>query len=1137
MRRRLAKITVMSLLTIVTLCAVAVGAFFWRLSEGPVSLDFMRGMVQSEINKNLPGLEVKLDGVLIERDAKTRLPSFRLRNLELLDTDGNTIARAPRAAVSVDEGSLLTGRITPRQLDLIGPRIMIKRSITGGFVMGFGRPSGDDEAEVNASGKSNHGEFSEAILPETSGADVIDILSKPLPADGEAGSTISSLDFIKISDAAITLFDESNDAYWNAPNADLAFKRMPYGFAVVANASIQSEDKPIRTEISASYRRETKSFSISASIYDFVPSDASKKVFALSQLARANVPLSGHAELEMTEAGQITKGSAEFSVAAGQLLLPEFIAEPIAIDEGSIRLDYDPATGGVAIVDSSVLSGRSRANLTGRIDPVRSQAGVLEALTIAIAANNTGLDPAGGKSDESPPIDRVEFRGLASVVKARLDVDDLVVMSGNSGIRLRGVFTGGARSPGINLAGRARNMSAALVKKLWPPIVAPNTRLWVNQNIKAGQITDGEMFIRLAENQLAITKETKVLPEGSLTLKLTLDGVSTSYFRELPLISSASGQATLDSNSFSLKLDEGALTMPSGRNVKLAGGTMVITDLLKPVSPAEFHIDALASVPSVFEFMGLPDLNLLKSAGFDIGKLSGDADVDLMLSIPFMKNLPRDLVQVTAKAKITGASLKNAIEGIDLTDGSMNVAVTSGSIKGEGPVKLNGIPAKLTWQRTTGEKSVQSATIETELDDKQRDKIGAKVSGFLTGPVKVKVTIPEIGEPGTGIEVDADLARATMQIEAIDWVREPRKGTRATFKYAKSDTGATIDDLEISGPDVSLKGTVKLGKNGAFAEAKLPSVVLSDENQFGITLKKTGDGMAVAINGQSFDARPLIKSMFGKSGGAIGSGEGDDPITYLVTTQVDRVYAHRGEIIAGLNGNLVTRGGAVLSANLQGVFLSGHPISMRIQPANGGREFIIAGRDGGAALRAANLYSKVAGGQIEFNAQMGQGSVRTGQLIIRNFEVRNEAALAELDRRGKPKQTGPRRDSIPFRRLRLPFTADQRFLRIDDAEVIGDQICATADGIIRKADSAIDIDGTIIPACGLNNIPGKIPVVGLLFGEGLFALTYALSGNISSPKFQFNPISAVAPGILRKFFEFGNVSPTRKSTDKGTKSD
>ena len=84
----------------------------------------------------------------------------------------------------------------------------------------------------------------------------------------------------------------------------------------------------------------------------------------------------------------------------------------------------------------------------------------------------------------------------------------------------------------------------------------------------------------------------------------------------------------------------------------------------------------------------------------------------------------------------------------------------------------------------------------------------------------------------------------------------------------------------------------------------------------------------------------------------------------------------------------------------------------------------INGRDGGAAIRAANLYSKVAGGQIEFYALLSNdasSSVKNGQLVLRNFEVRNEAALAELDSRGKPKKSGPRRESLSFAKLTLPF--------------------------------------------------------------------------------------------------------------------
>ena len=49
----------------------------------------------------------------------------------------------------------------------------------------------------------------------------------------------------------------------------------------------------------------------------------------------------------------------------------------------------------------------------------------------------------------------------------------------------------------------------------------------------------------------------------------------------------------------------------------------------------------------------------------------------------------------------------------------------------------------------------------------------------------------------------------------------------------------------------------------------------------------------------------------------------------------------------------------------------------------------------------------------------------------------------------------------------------------------GDELGATAEGLIRKADGAIDITGTIIPAYGANAALGKIPLFGdILTDEG-----------------------------------------------------
>ncbi len=70
-------------------------------------------------------------------------------------------------------------------------------------------------------------------------------------------------------------------------------------------------------------------------------------------------------------------------------------------------------------------------------------------------------------------------------------------------------------------------------------------------------------------------------------------------------------------------------------------------------------------------------------------------------------------------------------------------------------------------------------------------------------------------------------------------------------------------------------------------------------------------------------------------------------------------------------------------------------------------------------------------------------------------------------------------------------------------------------------------------------LPGPAPLVGDILtggkGQGIIGVTFALGGNVDKPVFQMNPVSAVAPGILRKFFEFGSGRPTQaknSNTDK-----
>ena len=69
--------------------------------------------------------------------------------------------------------------------------------------------------------------------------------------------------------------------------------------------------------------------------------------------------------------------------------------------------------------------------------------------------------------------------------------------------------------------------------------------------------------------------------------------------------------------------------------------------------------------------------------------------------------------------------------------------------------------------------------------------------------------------------------------------------------------------------------------------------------------------------------------------------------------------------------------------------------------------------------------------------------------------------------------------------------------------------------------------GTFVPAYALNNFLARVPIVGLFIGggqnEGVFGMTYEVVGPTSNATLRVNPMSMMAPGFLRKIFEFRNA--------------
>ena len=1121
----------------VLVLASAAGWLWWRLSSGPLSLSFLDERVQRAINDNLEGsgLKVRMDGIILELDEVTGQPAFRMHNLRLLDDDGRMLAHAPRASVGVKGGALLSGSVRVRKLDLIGPRIVMRRKTDGTLEVGFRMTDGERK---RSRGEKTEGEDVEKLFRLDN---VFKIIDEQIFSPADSGrTTLSSLEAVHITRASISFYDELNDVLWFAPSADLVFRRVPYGFALFVAGDISNGGKPWRTELTATFRRKSRTFTVAARVFDVIPAEFARNVFALSRLAQMNLPLSGHVEAEFSSDGRMLKASAELSAGRGMVGFPGYIAKPVSVREGLVRVDYEPESGDFVISPSVILINGGAAELKGRISPMKNEQGRVRALKLALELSRGDLGRPRRKGELI--IDHLTFRGTARIDAARLDVEDFLLRSGRSRVRMRGRFVGEETGVGIYLGGRATNLTAGLIKKLWPPVLAPNARRWIRENVHEGLIPEGTFRLGIpGANMIAAIKRHEVIPDEQVDVRFRVRDMAFSYFRKMTPIVGAAGRAHLTGNHFELVLERGRSVLPSGKVLTLRSGRMRMRDLAPIVSPTEIEVDATGRAEAFLELLDEDPLRLISKAGMNRRQLKGDARVRVTFSMPVSKHMKASDIVTSAVADLENVTVSDIMDGMDLEDGKLRVAYAEGRLSASGRMRVAGVPARIQWSRALKPGSVGDLSISATLTDKQRRKLGIDLSPWFSGPIpltlKAKIREGRI----SSADVRADLSRVSMRIDPLKWSRAPVKGTKASFTvdFGKKG-GMRIRRLSVRGGKLRVNGELTLDGKGGLREATFSRFELDSLNRLALGLKRSKGRLDIAAAGDVFDARPFVNDFFSASGTVrrdAGGGrkrKGGRGDFVKVTVNLKRVLMERGENVFDVRGFLEVLDGVVTRAALTGRMASGQPVTLDIVPAAAGqRRLRIVSKDAGAVLRASGLYSKIYGGRMEFSALLARpemGGVRRGLLVIRRFAVRNERNLATIERKGGKRRSGPRR-GLKFKKLVLPFSTDRNFIRIGNALVKGAEIGATANGLIRKADGAMDIGGTIIPAYGVNAAIGQVPLLGDILtggrGQGIFGMTYALRGTLKKPKFIVNPLSAIAPGVLRGFFEVGgnNVNP------------
>ena len=111
---------------------------------------------------------------------------------------------------------------------------------------------------------------------------------------------------------------------------------------------------------------------------------------------------------------------------------------------------------------------------------------------------------------------------------------------------------------------------------------------------------------------------------------------------------------------------------------------------------------------------------------------------------------------------------------------------------------------------------------------------------------------------------------------------------------------------------------------------------------------------------------------------------------------------------------------------------------------------------------------------------------------------------------------------LTFDVVEAAFRLGDETLTIEDGRAVGGALGLTLNGTVDRVNDRVDLAGTLVPIFGVNQAIGSIPLIGdVLTGgddQGVFALTYAVGGPLDAPAVSINPLSALAPGFLRRLF-------------------
>jgi len=286
-------------------------------------------------------------------------------------------------------------------------------------------------------------------------------------------------------------------------------------------------------------------------------------------------------------------------------------------------------------------------------------------------------------------------------------------------------------------------------------------------------------------------------------------------------------------------------------------------------------------------------------------------------------------------------------------------------------------------------------------------------------------------------------------------------------------------------------------------------------------IKRNKKNKSIIIEGELFDAEPLLKSLYKTSNKKTFSEDFNSELK----VNFDKTITGTNDEVSNFSMIASIKKGSYNKLSLKGNFSENEIIEMSIYQVGGNKRTLQVISDRARPfIKNFDFIKGFEDGKLEYESTISKEETKSN-LFITDFKVSKVPALAQLLTLASLQGIADTLsgEGIRFDSFEMKSNSKDNVMNVEDALAMGPAVSILLSGYVDKG-KVVSLRGTLVPATKLNSIIASIPVVGDILvgkktGEGVVGVSFKMKGPPKNIKTTVNPIKTLTPRFIVRAVE------------------